>query len=269
MKIKLIIVTLIFCFLSKDETYSQDIEISYYLGYDCSIEINGVVKSGGCVTDEQMAYTPKKDGKYMASNKLEFKREVRQYNNGEFGKNLEEDSLKIIRFKKKLTSQKFNRLISYLKLVESEFDGKTDATEYIKKEIMSKWDKNTFELNQREIRRIKKKYENENGDLSIDSLIQTISKYIKEENERFLMSSRVEFLDISFEHEKKKYSVWQNNLGGVNVSWQIEIDDKRYSVISPELNKIINPFLAKKMRAKKAINQFLNIKELEGAFKRE
>ena len=134
---------------------------------------------------------------------------------------------------------------------------------------MSKWDKNTFELNQREIRRIKKKYENENGDLSIDSLIQTISKYIKEENERFLMSSRVEFLDISFEHEKKKYSVWQNNLGGVNVSWQIEIDDKRYSVISPELNKIINPFLAKKMRAKKAINQFLNIKELEGAFKRE
>jgi len=55
-------------------------------------------------------------------------------------------------------------------------------------------------------------------------------------------------------------------LGNVNVSWQIEIDNKMFLVISPELNKIVDSFIPKKMRAKKRINQFMKIKELKKAF---
>lgn len=266
MKTKLIIVLLIFCFSENGKTYSQNIKISYHLGYDCSTEINGKVVRGGCVTNERLEYTPKKGGKYFESNKLELERKVRQYENGGFGKNLEADSLKKFRLSKKITLKAFIRLIDYLKLVESAFDNKTDAAEYLQKKVISKWDKNTFDLTKIEIKIIQRRTKKRNGHLSVDSLIQIINKYIKEANEGFISSSTVEFLNISFEHEKKKYSISQNNLGGVNVSWQIEIEDKRYFVVSPELNKMISPFLSKKMAAKKAINQFLKIEALEGAF---
>ena len=266
MKIKLIIVILIFCLLTKGKAYSQSIKISYHVGYDCSPEINGETMRGGCVTNEEMEYSLKKGGKYFESNKLELKREVRQYENGEFGKNIEADSSKVFHFSKKISSKKLDRLINYLKLVEGEFDDKAVSAGYFQKKAISKWDKNTFELNQKEILRIKKKAKEEHGDLNMDSLIQIITQYLNEENEGLLVSSVVEILNISFEHEKKKYSISQQNLGGANVSWQIEVDDKRYFVISPELNKMIAPFLANKMRAKKRIIQFLKIEELEKAF---
>lgn len=266
MNIKLIIILSIFCLSPKDQAFSQNIKIWYHVGSDCNPEINGEIIRGGCVTNERMEYRPKKGGKYIISSKLKIEKDIREYKNGEFGKNLVEDSLKIFRLSRKIASKKLIRLVNYLKLVECKFENKIDTIEYRQNKIISKWDKNTFELSQREILKIKKKAKEGKGDLSTDSLIQIVNNYLKGENEGFLVSSVTEFLNISFEYEKKKYSILQNNLGGVNLSWQIEIDDKRYHVISPELNKMISPFLAKEMRAKKAIIQFLKIEELERAF---
>jgi protein involved in ribonucleotide reduction len=267
MNIRPTIFVLIFCFFSKDNACSQVIKINYHLGYDSSTEINGKVVKGGCLSNDQMEYTPKKGGKYIESGELKITKTLNPYENGSFSEKIEIDSSIIFRINRKIPSKKFNQLVTYLKIVESTYVYKTESPELNQKKALTKWDKHTFELSQSEIRKIKKIAKKENGDLSTDSLIQIIRTYVKGENQGFLVSSVVEFLNITFEYEKRQYSIIQNNLGGVNVSWEIAIDDKLYFVISPELNKMISPFLAKKMRAKKKINQFLRIEELKKAFR--
>lgn len=269
MKLKIIIIISIFSFITKSQVYSQTIKIRYHLGFDCGKEINDKKIRGGCVTNERMKYHLEENGKYFESNKLEIQRDIRQYANGKFGDNLEEDSLTVFKFSKKIDSEDFNQLLNYIKLVEATEKEKRDSIEYLQKKIISKWDKNTFELNRRKIRKIKKYALKENGDLNTDSLIQIIIEYIKEENGGFFASSVVEFLSISFEHKGKEYLISQNNLGEVNVSWQIKIGDKSIFVISPELNKLVDSFIPKKMRAKKRINQFMKIEELKKAFEKE
>ena len=265
MKINLIIIPLIFCFLSLGEASAQPIQINYETGCRCGVKINGEEIVGNCSTFEQLEYSPKKHGKYFKSNKLECKREVRQYENGKFGINLEKDSLKVFRINKNINSKEFNLLIAYLNLVENSFIDTIETTKFFQKLPMANWDENTYELNKREIRKISNKY----NQLSKDSIIHTINKYIIEENEGLLVSSVIVFLLVSFEHENKRYSIFQYNLGGVTTSWNVDVNDKMYRIISPELNKILSPFLAKKMRAKKALTQFLNIKTLEKAFIKE
>ena len=269
MKAKSILLLLILGFLSSGKADAQTINILYHRGYDCYIKTDGEIKTGGCTFYERLKYTPTKGGKYFKSNKLEFRREERVYGDRGFGENLRPDSLKTFRIRKKVASKEVDRLIAYIKLAESKCDPNRDTANFIEKRIISQWDERTFELNQRKIQSIKNTAKKEFGDLSTDSVIQIIHTYISKENAYYRYSSSTEFFDISFEHEGKKYSIFQNNLGGSNVSWNINIDEQYYAVISPELSKMISPFLVKKMRAKKRINQFLNIKVLECAFIKE
>jgi hypothetical protein len=266
MKLKGIIIISILSFILKNQTYSQTIEIHYHLGYDCSKKINGKEVNGGCVTNEKMKYSLKENGKHFESNILEIQRDIRQYENGNFGKNLEKDSLTVFKFRKKVSLDDFHQLLNFIKLIESFEKEKTDSTLNLKKKVISKWNKNTFELNPSDIRKIRKFRLKENSDLNTDSLIQKITTYIKEKNSGFLISSVVEFLNISFKYKEKEYSISQSNLGEVNVSWQVETDGKMLFVISPKLNKIVDSFIPKKMRAKKKINQFMEIRELKKAF---
>jgi len=263
---KFIIFLSIFCFLVTGKICAQTIKIHYHSGCDCGKIVNGEKLRGGCVTNARMEYHRSRKGKYFASKKLRIEVNFRQYENRKWGENLLSDSLKIFRFNKKINSKDFNRIISYINLVEELKNDKRDSFE-LRKQVISKWDKNTFELNQRKIRRIKKVVKKENESLKTDSLIQRISEYLKEENRGIRMSSLTEFLNIFFEYNEKKYSLSQNYLGGANVSWQIRIDEETFLIISPELNKMIYPLLTKKMSAKKRINEFLKIKELQKALK--
>lgn len=264
MKVKFMLTTSMICFFLQSRIYAQAINIHYHFGHDCSKQIEEKEIKGGCTTDERMKYVLKGNGKYFKSTKLKTEKYVRQYFNGKWNKNLAEDSLTIFKLNKKIKFKDFKKIINYLELVDKLVE--ENSTE---NKIITNWNKNTFELNRTNIQKLKKTAQKGKSGLTTDSLVQIITTYIKEKNKGFPISSTAEFLDISFQHKEANYSLSQNGVGGVNVLWNVTINDKRVSIISPELNKMIAPVLAKKMSAKKRISQFMTIKELEKTLKKE
>ena len=180
MKLKIILIISILSFFVKNKVHSQTIEIRYHLGYSCGKEVNGKKIRGGCVTNERMNYSFIESKKYFKSKELKVQREFRQYKNGEFGENLEKDSLTVFKISRKVSFKEFDKLMNLVSLIENGKDKKSNSIEYFKKEIISKWNKETFELSKWEIRKIKKIASAENVNLSADSLIQKIKEYIED-----------------------------------------------------------------------------------------
>lgn len=246
---------------------AQTIRIHYHIGFDCTTEVNGEKVRGGCVTTERMAYVFKKKGKYFESRKLESVKEIVKFSDGKFRHNLEKDSLAIQRIDKKVKINIFNNLLSYIELIQAKMKSKEGSGEYYEELVFSNWDKKALRLSNREIRRIMKFAKS--TPFNQDSVIHKITNYIIEKNKYLVISSVVEWIKISIDVNGINYLLSQSDLGGVNASWKLQIDDESFNVISPELNEIISVFLPNSMRAKRKIKQIFQITELEKAFLEE
>lgn len=144
-----------------------------------------------------------------------------------------------------------------------------DTIVYREKHKISEWNKNTFELNYIDMRKLKKLAKKQEQSLNTDSLVLYLSERVHKLNSFFIYSSIVKFLIVNFEYEGKKYQLSQSNLGGFNLSWNIKIDNHSFYIISPEANKLISAFLSNKMPAKKWMREFMDIEELEKIISRQ
>lgn len=228
----------------------ESLKIHYHKGYDWQGTHNRKEINGGKITNQVCEFEFNENKNKLISKRVRIVNELRNFENGNFGKNLIEDSIQIIKSTKAI---KLNDLVKIIDQIKDE-------------ELLVKFNSNFDFLQKKDIYVANLK--------SIDFLIETYSNFkskSKTKQSEFLncvfsnyeglnVSSVTEWVKIEFEYGQDKFVLSQSQLGKDNFKWRISKNNVwyKYGVLIPELNNLFAKVLSRKLEFRPLFKEYKN-----------
>ncbi|MCH2043399.1 MAG: hypothetical protein MK212_04610 [Saprospiraceae bacterium] len=143
-------------------------------------------------------------------------------------------------------------------------DQKYRKPKYYHNYVLQKWDKNTFQIDKKKLKRFNTVAqagpEKDTIPTTVDSLVTRLSQELISTSGNVIVSSVMMDLGIEIEYKGRTYSCFQSSLGDSQVFWKVAINEQEFGIIAPEMNNWIAELMPKKMGGKVALHSFIKVK---------